>query len=210
MAELNYFDLGAAAVILLLGLKGLFNGFFKELFGMLGIIGGIYVGSRFAEQSGTFLSDKLFHFDNHAVIIFTGFLSTLALFWIAMALIGGAFARLSTLSGLGSMDKILGFVLATSKIFLILSVTVYALGNIKIIQNSLEEVMNNSVLYPVLKQTGEMVVRIDPSALTGNTSIDGPQSPLNKKIDETVEAVKQQISIEHTPKPTAQETIIHE
>lgn len=206
MDELNYFDLGAAIIILLLGLKGLINGFFKELFGTLGIIGGIYVGSSYANEAGSFLSDKLFHFDNSAVITFTGFLVTLAIFWIAMTLIGGFFAKLTSMTGLGVADKIMGFLLATTKIFLILSVTVYALSNIKIIQSSVESIMNNSVIYPILRKTGQVVVKIDPSTfMDENTSTDS-NSTLSKKIDETVTTVKEQISVENTPK----ETITHE
>jgi len=204
--ELNYFDLGAATVILLLGLKGLLNGFFKELFGTLGIIGGIYVGSSYANETGSFLSDKLFHFDNSAVITFTGFLATLAIFWIAMALIGGFFAKLTSMTGLGAADKIMGFVLATTKIFLILSVTVYALSNIKIIQSSVDSIMNNSVIYPILRKTGQVVVRIDPSTFMDENTSTKSNSTLSKKIDETVTTVKEQISIESTPK----ETITHE
>ena len=198
MSELNYFDLGAATVILLLGLKGLLNGFFKELFGTLGIIGGIYIGSSYATETGTFLSEKLFHFDNSAVITFTGFLATLAVFWIAMALIGGLFAKLTSMTGLGPIDKIMGFALATTKIFLILSVTVYALSNIKIIQSSVESIMENSVIYPILRNTGQVVVKIDPATFMDDKTSTHTNDELRKKIDETVKTVKEQISIENT------------
>ena len=37
--EFNYFDIITGAIILLLGLKGIVNGFFKEIFALIGIIG---------------------------------------------------------------------------------------------------------------------------------------------------------------------------
>jgi len=206
--ELNYFDLGAAAVILLLGLKGLLNGFFKELFGMIGIIGGIYVGSRYATESGTFLSEKLFHFDNSAVITFTGFLVTLALFWITMALIGGFFTKLSSMTGHGVIDKIMGLILATTKIFLILSVTVYALSSVKIIQGSVDSMMQESMLYPVLKKTGEVVVQIDPQTfIPEDEQSKEEENKIEQKIDKTIESVKEQISIE---KSSADKNVVKE
>jgi membrane protein required for colicin V production len=52
--DLNYFDIIAAAIILLLGLKGIVNGFFKEIFGLVGIIGGIFIASRFGPDVGQY------------------------------------------------------------------------------------------------------------------------------------------------------------
>ena len=41
--EFSIFDLVVGSIILLLGLKGILNGFFKELFGLIGIVGGIFI-----------------------------------------------------------------------------------------------------------------------------------------------------------------------
>jgi membrane protein required for colicin V production len=51
--DFSIFDLIVGSIILLLGLKGILNGFFKELFGLIGIVGGIFVGSRVANEVGT-------------------------------------------------------------------------------------------------------------------------------------------------------------
>ncbi len=42
--EFNYFDIIVSVIVLFLGLKGIINGFFKELFGLLGIVAGILIG----------------------------------------------------------------------------------------------------------------------------------------------------------------------
>ena len=44
--DLNYFDMAVGSIVLLLGLKGLLNGFSKELFGLIGIVGGLFVASH--------------------------------------------------------------------------------------------------------------------------------------------------------------------
>ena len=72
--DFSIFDLIVGSIILLLGLKGILNGFFKELFGLIGIVGGIFIGSRVAKYVGTFLSDAIFKFDSPAAINFLGFL----------------------------------------------------------------------------------------------------------------------------------------
>jgi len=62
--EFNHFDLVIVSIILLLGLKGIINGFFKELFGLVGIIGGIFIASRVGDEVGLYLSDLIFNFEN--------------------------------------------------------------------------------------------------------------------------------------------------
>ena len=43
MQDFSLFDLIIIAITLLLGLKGLFRGLVKEVFGLLGIVGAIFV-----------------------------------------------------------------------------------------------------------------------------------------------------------------------
>jgi len=75
--EFNYFDLVASIIILLLGLKGILNGFFKEIFGLIGIIGGIFIASRFGSDVGNYLNDLIFNFTNEGAVSFTGFFSNI-------------------------------------------------------------------------------------------------------------------------------------
>lgn len=160
--ELNYFDIVAGVIILLLGLKGILNGFFKEVFGLVGIIGGIFVASRIGDDVGNYLSDTIFKFTNESAISFTGFLVSLAVFWVLMILTGAIFQKLSRLSGLGVLDKILGFVFGASKFFLITAVIAFALNNIKSLKPTIDSTMQNSILYPVLVATGGFIMKIDP------------------------------------------------
>ncbi len=163
--DFNYFDLVAAVIILLLGLKGLLNGFFKELFGLIGIIGGIFVASRIGDDVGKFLNDNLFHFESEAAVSFSGFLLTLAVFWLVMIGLGLLFKKLGALSGLGIVDRIAGFVLGSGKFFLIAAVIAYAVNNIKAIRDNIREPMKNSVLFPILVETGGYIMNLDPGAV---------------------------------------------
>lgn len=164
--EFNSFDIIVSILVLFLGLKGILNGFFKEFFGLVGIIGGIFVASRVGEDVGQIISDSLLKFQSHAAISFTGFLVTLAAFWLFMVGVGAIFKKLSLVSGLGIVDKILGFFLSAGKFFLIAGVILYATYNIKAIRPNIDTIMDGSVLFDVLVSTGGFIMKLDPVELS--------------------------------------------
>jgi len=59
MSHFNYFDIVILGLSVLLGLKGLIRGFLKEIFALIGIVGGVFVASRIANDIGTFLANIL-------------------------------------------------------------------------------------------------------------------------------------------------------
>lgn len=176
--ELNYFDIIISTIILFLGLKGILNGFFKELFGLLGIVGGIFVASRVGDTVGQRISELIFKFESSAAINFTGFLVTLAIFWLFMVAIGFIFKKLTSVSGLGIFDKILGFFFGASKFFFIVAVIAYATYNIKAMRTSIDSVMKNSFMFPILVETGGVIMKLDPVNISND---------INMTIDKTIE-----------------------
>lgn len=202
--EFSYFDIVISILVLFLGLKGVINGFFKELFGFLGIIGGIFIASRVGKDVGKFINDLVLKFENDAAISFTGFLVTFALFWLFMIGVGIIFKRLSSLSGLGIFDKILGFIFSASKFFLIAAVIAYALYNIKAMKENLDSIMKNSILFPVLVETGSAIMKLDPieisddmnKTINKNSEIieDGIDKTLQNKAVEIVGSTKKKIT----------------
>lgn len=187
--DFSYFDIVISILVLFLGLKGIINGFFKELFGLLGIIGGIFIASRLGKDVGNFINDSVLKFENDAAISFTGFLVTFALFWLFMIGVGIIFKRLSSLSGLGVFDKILGFIFSASKFFLIAAVIAYALYNIKAMKENLDSIMKNSILFPVLVETGSAIMKLDPIEISDdmNKTINKNSEIIEDGIDKTLQ-----------------------
>jgi len=183
--DYNYFDIIASIIILLLGLKGILNGFFKELFGLLGIVGGIFVASRLGNEVGQYLSDIIFKFENTSAINFTGFLVTLAVFWLFMILIGYIFKKLSKMSGLGPVDKLLGFVFGAGKFFFIAAIIAHAAYNIKAVKSSIDSSLDNSILFPILVKTGGFIMKIDPTEVSKS---------INETIEDGTDSIKEKIN----------------
>jgi len=164
--DLNYFDVAVGSIVLLLGLKGLLNGFSKELFGLIGIIGGLFVASHVGGVLGKFLNDTLFNFETAAAINLIGFVFTVGIFWLFMVALGAGFKRLSSLSGLGSLDRILGFMVGASKFFFILSVIIYALFSVTAIRENFGEKMKNSIFFEPMMATGDFILHIETDDVT--------------------------------------------
>jgi len=194
--EISYFDLVCASIILLLGLKGIINGFFKEVFGLVGIIGGIFIASRIGESVGEYLNQLIFNFSSPAAVSFLGFLTTLAAFWLLMVVIGFIFKKLSSLSGLGPVDKLLGFIFGASKFFLIAAVIAHAAYNIKAVRSAIDSSLENSVLFPILVETGGIIMKIDPVEISQeiNATVEKSSDALKEKTQELIEdSAKEQI-----------------
>ena len=192
--EINYFDIIVSIVILLLGLKGIINGFFKEFFGLVGIVGGIFIASRLGDRVGEFLSDLIFNFENSSAISFTGFLTTLAIFWLLMIGVGLIFKKLSSLSGLGAIDRIFGFIFGASKFFFITAVIAHAAYNIKAVKSVLDDTsLENSVLLPVLIKTGSIIMKIDPIEISNdiNETTKSIQDEAEKMIEKSTKNIAQ-------------------
>jgi len=164
--DLNYFDVAVGSVILLLGLKGLLNGFSKEVFGLAGIVGGVFVASHIGGIIGKFLSDTLFHFESATAVNLVGFIFALGIFWLLMVALGTGFKKLTALSGLGPLDRVLGFVVGSSKFFFIISIIVYALFSVTAIRENFEEKMADSFFYEPMFATGNFILHIETDDVT--------------------------------------------
>ena len=97
---MNTFDIIIITLITILGLKGLFRGLIKEVFGLVGIIGGVYVASRVTKSVGL-LIDKFIPIENETTMLLIGFVVSLATFWALLYLLGIILSKMFSLSGLG-------------------------------------------------------------------------------------------------------------
>ncbi len=147
MENFNLFDVLTISIIFFLGLKGIFKGFVKEVFALFGIVGGVFVASRMASD---FSSSSFFVF----IVVF-------AIFWALCYFAGIAVAKVTSLSGLGIVDKLLGFTFAAGKIFFIFSIIIYSAANIDLIKNKMEPKLKTSSMYPLFVYSGGAIMKLD-------------------------------------------------
>ena len=160
MENISFFDLAIGILLIIFGIKGLFSGLIKEVFGLIGIIGGIFVASRYAGSVGDMIDSSLYHISNRSSIYFIGFLVTLLAFWLASVLVGFLFTKLVNLSGLGLLNRILGFLIGSLKIFLIFSILIFILRSIEVFRENMDSKLQNSYIYPYLIKSGNYIVKL--------------------------------------------------
>ena len=165
MMDFNYFDVTISAIILILGIKGFMRGFIKEVFGLLGLVGGVYFASRLSDRAATFIDTNFLHLDNPSLLKLIGFLAILIVIWLSATILGTIFSKLTSESGLGFLNRLFGFIAGGGKYFLIFALIVTALSNVTLVKDNLEKYVKDSILYPYLKEAGSYLINLDTSAM---------------------------------------------
>ncbi|APW65114.1 colicin V synthesis protein [Poseidonibacter parvus] len=197
MQEFTIFDMVILGITLVLGLKGLFRGLIKEVFGIIGIIGAIFVASRVSADIGNLIAPVL-ALENQTTIKLIGFIVALVGFWIIVYALGVIVSKIFSASGLGLFDRIFGFVFGAAKVFLIFSVIAYALYQVQSFKNAIDNKTVGSVVMPHLISVGSYIIKLDTSSIT---------SSIEKTVDTVVDTAKDATKTEETPAKELKEDI---
>ena len=153
-------DVILVLMILLLSVKGFFNGFIREMVGFVGLVGGVFVASRAAKPIGNAIGN-LIHTDNIAMLKLTGFLLILALVWGGSSFVATIFTALKS-EPRTPLARSLGMGVAGVKYFFIFSMIIASLFNNDLIRNHFAKSIQTSYLFPVLNTMGLRLTNIAP------------------------------------------------
>jgi membrane protein required for colicin V production len=190
MQDFAIFDLIILAVTLILGLKGLFRGLIKEVFGIMGIIGAIFVASRISKEIGDLIAPILV-LENEATIKLIGFVVALVGVWLVVYSSGIIVSKIFSASGLGVVDRIFGFIFGAAKIFLIFSVIAYALYQVQSFKKVIDEKFANSIVMPHLISVGSYIIKLDTSTITDSIDKAVDSAKDSNILKEATDSVKE-------------------
>ena len=160
---MNIFDAIVIGIILILAIKGYFNGLIKELGGLIGIIGGLFLASKFYHQAGIYINDNLLEIPNKSSIDLIGFISVFVGFWVLVVFIGFLISKILKASALGGLDRLFGFFFGGAKFFLLISVMVSLLWQVEFIKDKLKKFTKESIVMPFLIEAGEKIINLTPN-----------------------------------------------
>jgi len=160
--SINPIDLILGALILVLGLKGALTGFRRELFGFIGLIGGVFIASRAAEPLAELTEQHLFRLANPAALRLIAFVLILTLIWGSVSMLGRFVESRGGENPPSPLSRIAGFLTATVKYFLVFAMILTALYQTPLIRNSLHRHVKTSLLFPWLSPAGRMMIHLSP------------------------------------------------
>ena len=163
--DFNYFDLGIISIILILAIKGFIQGFIKELFGLLGLVGGVLLAVKYAKEMSKVISENLIALDDKSLLTMLGFLSILIIVWVVSILVGTIISKLTDISGMGFINRFFGFIIGGGKYFIIFSLIITAFSNVKFAKDNLKKYTDKSIVYRYLVDSGTYLLNLDTSFL---------------------------------------------
>ena len=189
MQDFAIFDLIILTITLILGLKGLFRGLIKEVFGIIGIIGAIFVASRISKEIGDLIAPVLV-LENEATIKLIGFITAVLFVSIIVYSAGVIVSKIFSASGLGVVDRIFGFIFGAAKIFLIFSVIAYSLYQVQSFKKVIDEKFSNSSVMPHLISVGSYIIKLDTTTISNSIDKVVDTAKNSTIIKETTNSVK--------------------
>ena len=127
MKLVDVFDLAMVLIVVYFAVKGIFRGFFNELFSLVGIISGLYFGFHYADAVDAmlrgwfgFLNPSLSRIIAIALIFFA--------VCVVCSLIGKLFSAILSMASLGSLDRMCGMLAGAVKGAAIVTLVVVVLS----------------------------------------------------------------------------------
>ncbi|MDR2904585.1 MAG: CvpA family protein [Helicobacteraceae bacterium] len=183
----HWIDVIFLILFAVLGVKGFLRGAVREIFALLGIGLGIFLGSRFALEMGKFAQEKGLFVSGEGAMKLVGFVIIFAIVWGFFFLLGFFISKLLRKKDTPVRviarwaDRIGGFFISSGKYFLIISVIFFALAQTAKIGNWLEANFSGSFFYTPLIKTGGFLMKLEESSAIKESV---------EKTNETIETIE--------------------
>ena len=189
----NIVDIIIGALILFLAIKGLVNGFSKELINFLTIVGGIFLAARFNTSVVNLVNEQQIVPtipDGYAKLI--GFLIIVIVVWLIMGVISAIIAKLNSRET-GILSRIVGYILSTLKYISIFSLIIFGINQADFFKNQTIKLKKETKLFMPMVDIGAALLNVEQNATViqenNNSNVTEAQVPQesNEKNESSVE-----------------------
>jgi membrane protein required for colicin V production len=159
MVDFSMIDMIIVGLILFLSLKGIVNGFLKELFNFIGLIGGVYFASRMNDSVGEFINVNIFPVENEPALKLVGFIAVFFAIWMVANLVSSIFEKTLPIE-VDFFSRILGYALTILRYVAIFALIIASLQNVEMIAEKLAKHSTDSQVIPTLHDVGVDLLNI--------------------------------------------------
>ena len=163
---MSLFDAIIIGLTLLLAIKGFLNGFVKEIAGLIGLVGGLILGSKYYHEVGMYINNHLFEIKNASAVDVVGFVTIFVGFWLFCIFLGFLLSKILKISSLGMVDKIFGFIFAGAKFFILISVILALLYQVEFLKPKIDKYKQKSLVLPFMLKAGSSIITLSPQDAT--------------------------------------------
>ena len=154
-------DIVIVSLILFLAIKGLVNGFSKELLNFLVIVGGITLASRFNTTVVELINAQNVLptiSQDYAKII--GFILIVLVIWLLLGVVSSIVNKLTSKTT-GVISRLLGYILSAARYVVIFSLIIFGVNQSDFFKNEATKLTNDTKLFVPMTELGAGILNID-------------------------------------------------
>lgn len=172
--DFHMVDIIIVGLVLFLAVRGLMNGFSKELFNFLALVGGVAVAARAHTTVAEFITQQnILPAMNVDFQKFIGFIVTLAIIWIVLSLTSSMISQFTSKES-GVVSRFLGYILGVARYVFIFSLIVFGISNSDFLRENLSKHYTGSQLFAPMATIGAKLINMDSNQ--SNLSVQNNES----------------------------------
>jgi len=151
-------DMVIIGIILFLAIRGLINGFSKELFNFLGLIGGIAVAARTNDMVGNLIIQQKILPEvlvQYQTII--GFVAVFLAIWILFNLISSLFSGFTS-DEIGIVSRFIGYIIAITRYAFIFALIIFGFNNADFLKEKFSKYTEKSQIFTPMSIIGQKLL----------------------------------------------------
>lgn len=183
MNQITLFDAILGFFILIFAIKGLISGFIAEFSKIFGWAVGVIVAFRFRVEAGDILNKQFDLVGGQVASQIAGFIALLSIFLLLIYILNAILTSIAEkISGLGFLNKFLGFIFGGAKVFFIFAFILsilYSVPAFKIyLFDRFDMDKKEKFIFPLMIKTGTYLLNLK--------FIEDKKENMTKKIEEEI------------------------
>jgi len=170
-------DIVIVSLVLFLAIKGLLNGFTKELFNFITIVGGVAAAARYNTTVVDLINaQKIVPTISESYAKIIGFVIILVAVWIVIGMISSIITKLTS-DYPSIISRIFGYILSAARYLFIFSLIVFGVNQSDFFKNEAEKLKAETKLFVPMTKVGATLLNMDANTTVTKRKETTPAHP---------------------------------